>query len=238
MEEHNLRGAEREERQRRRRLTQATLSRTATDHGTHAIRGDDGASGGHPARAPSARAGLRPGRRVRTREDAEDITQEVMLRIVRHRAASTGPADGRLGVPDCGERDRGPLSPGGTPRATGRPGRDVPEPAAWVEPATPAELRRGAGRMYRAAVQRLTPLYREALELTEFEASARSTPRRTSAFRSPGMKARVQRARDAVARAAARVLPRRARPAPRRAGDPARGAAAHATPLAERTIHA
>ena len=138
-------------------------------------------------------------RRVRSREDAEDIAQEVMLRIHRHsddlehadrmtawvyRIAANAIAD-HYRRPERRELPSG--------QAT-----DVPEPRSAepevVEPG-PDELRRELAACLAPLIERLPPIYRQALELTEFEGLSQVDAAAELGLSVSGMKARVQRAR-------------------------------------------
>ena len=140
-------------------------------------------------------------RRVGSREDAEDIAQEVMLRIHRHsaellhvermsawvyRIAANTITDhyrraGRREVP-WGHAD------------------DVPEPApdtaasAWMEPDTD-QLRQQLASCLGPLVERLSPSYRHALELTDLEGFSQTEAAPRLGLSVSGIKARVQRAR-------------------------------------------
>jgi RNA polymerase sigma-70 factor, ECF subfamily len=132
-------------------------------------------------------------RRVRTREDAEDILQEVMLRI--HRAS--------------GELDRVERVTGWIYRIASnaivdhyrRPARRE-LPTGWqldVEAATDvadaAELRAELARCLSPLLERLPESYREALVLTEVENLKQTEAAARLGLSVSGMKARVQRGR-------------------------------------------
>ena len=130
-------------------------------------------------------------RRVPSRDDAEDIAQEVMLRIYRHRA-DLEDAD-RLGawvyriasnaIADHYRRpSRRELTPG-----------YVPEPA-WDEPES-EDLRHELAACLSPLIERLPSIYREALELTEFADTSQVDAAAALGLSVSGMKARVQRAR-------------------------------------------
>jgi RNA polymerase sigma-70 factor (ECF subfamily) len=140
-------------------------------------------------------------RRVRAPEDAEDILQEVMLRIHRHsgdiehadriagwvyRIASNAIAD-HYRKPARRELPSGQST-------------DVPEPpgesmaAAWTEPGT-AELRSELAACLAPLVERLPTIYRDALELTEFDGITQADAAALLGLSVSGMKTRVQRAR-------------------------------------------
>jgi RNA polymerase sigma-70 factor, ECF subfamily len=141
-------------------------------------------------------------RRVRTREDAEDILQEVMLRI--HRSS-------------C-DLDRVDRVAGWIYRIASnaiidyyrRPARrellagehvDVPEP---VDPASPVvadesstpELRGELARCLRPLIERLPASFREALILTELDGVTQSEAAARLGLSVSGMKSRVQRGRS------------------------------------------
>src|SRR5687767_3378544 len=138
-------------------------------------------------------------RRVRTREDAEDILQEVMLRI--HRSS--------------GELERVERVTGWIYRIAGnaiveyyrKPARrelpagwqaDVEEPGESElvadEPDT-AELRGELARCLKPLVERLPASYRQALVLTELEGVTQAEAASRLGLSVSGMKTRVQRAR-------------------------------------------
>ncbi len=132
-------------------------------------------------------------RRVRTREDAEDILQEVMLRI--HRAS--------------GELERVERVTGWIYRIASnaivdhyrRPARrEVPtdtqtEAAATADDAGTAELRAELGRCVAPLLDRLPESYREALVLVEVDGLTQTDAARRLGLSVSGMKARVQRGR-------------------------------------------
>jgi RNA polymerase sigma-70 factor (ECF subfamily) len=140
-------------------------------------------------------------RRVRTREDAEDILQEVMLRIHRH--------GGEL---EHADRVTGwvyRIASNATADYYRRPARrelpsghatDVPEPnrssaaAVWTEPAT-AELRSELAECLAPLVESLPAIYRDAVRLTEFGGLTQTQAAVRLGISVSGMKTRVQRAR-------------------------------------------
>jgi RNA polymerase sigma-70 factor (ECF subfamily) len=140
-------------------------------------------------------------RRVRAPEDAEDILQEVMLRIHRH-AGDLEHADRatgwvyRIATNAIADHYRKPARrelPSGQ-------GTDVPEPdqeppaTAWKEPGT-VELRGELAACLAPLVERLPPIYRQALNLTEFEGITQAEAAARLGISVSGMKTRVQRAR-------------------------------------------
>jgi RNA polymerase sigma-70 factor (ECF subfamily) len=140
-------------------------------------------------------------RRIRTPEDAEDILQEVMLRIHRHsgdlqhtdrvtgwvyRIASNATAD-YYRQPTRRELPSG--------QGTDLPQRDGSSGAAvWTEPDT-AELRSELAVCLAPMVESLPPINREALRLTEFERLTQTQAAAQLGISVSGMKTRVQRAR-------------------------------------------
>ena len=141
------------------------------------------------------------GRRVRSREDAEDIAQEVMLRIHRN-SADLEHVDRmaawvyRIAANAIADHYRRPVRrelPAGH-------AADVPEPqpvttsAVWMEPG-PEELREALAGCLAPLIERLPPIYREALELTEFDGVSQVDASARLGITVSGMKARVQRAR-------------------------------------------
>ena len=141
-------------------------------------------------------------RRVRSPQDAEDILQEVMLRIHRHsgdlehadRVASWVYRIAANSVTDHYRRSvRRELASG---QAT-----DIDEPAgataasAWTEPDS-EELRAELAGCLAPLTARLPPLYREALEVTEFQGMTQAEAASRLGLSVSGMKARVQRGRE------------------------------------------
>ena len=134
-------------------------------------------------------------RRVRSHADAEDITQEVMLRILRHgdelehvervdawvhRIAANVIADHfrravRRELPSGHEVDGEPV------QADDETGQE--------------ELRAGLARCLTPLIDRLPPIYREALRMTEIEGVSQTAAAARLGISVSGMKARVQRAR-------------------------------------------
>lgn len=135
-------------------------------------------------------------RRVRDRESAEDILQEVMLRIHRHAGeleqepavsawvheiARNAIADHYRSAPvrrelPCGvdlDREESPL-----------PAPDAPE------------LRGELARCLGPLLERLPAIHREALTLTELEGLTQRSAAARVGLSTSGMKARVQRARE------------------------------------------
>jgi RNA polymerase sigma-70 factor, ECF subfamily len=140
-------------------------------------------------------------RRVRSREDAEDITQEVMLRIHRHRAELAHVERMSAWV----YRIAGNAITDHYRRAARRElpsghAADVPEPEphnatpAWIEPGT-EQLRENLAACLAPLVERLSASYRHALELTELEGISQTEAAPRLGLSVSGMKARVQRAR-------------------------------------------
>jgi RNA polymerase sigma-70 factor (ECF subfamily) len=140
-------------------------------------------------------------RRVRTQEDAEDVLQEVMLRIHRH-SGELQHAD-RVGgwiyriasnaIVDHYRRPSRREVPSGE-------GSDVPEPevadaAAVSGHAGTEELRRELAGCLAPLIEQLPAIYREALELTELAGITQTEAAARLGISVSGMKARVQRAR-------------------------------------------
>lgn len=139
--------------------------------------------------------------RVRTPEDAEDILQEVMLRIHRHSGdlEHTDRVTGwvyRVASNAAADHYRQPARrelPSGQ-------GTDLPEPdgwsaaAVWTQPAT-AELRSELAGCLAPMVESLPAIYREAVHLTEFEGLTQTQAAKRLGISVSGMKTRVQRAR-------------------------------------------
>jgi RNA polymerase sigma-70 factor (ECF subfamily) len=140
-------------------------------------------------------------RRVHSREDAEDVAQEVMLRIHRH-SADIEHVDRmaawvyRIAANAIADHYRRPARrevPSG--QAADVPERDVAPPADGVAEPSTAELRRELSQCLAPLIDRLAPAYREAIELTEFGGVSQVEAAARLGLSVPGMKARVQRAR-------------------------------------------
>jgi RNA polymerase sigma-70 factor (ECF subfamily) len=140
-------------------------------------------------------------RRVGSREDAEDIAQEVMLRIHRHSAelvhvermsAWVYRVAGNA-ITDHYRRAARREVPSGQ-------AADVPEPepdtaaSAWMEPDTD-QLRQQLAACLAPLVERLSASYRHALELTELNGISQTEAAPRLGLSVSGMKTRVQRAR-------------------------------------------
>ena len=140
-------------------------------------------------------------RRVGSREDAEDIAQEVMLRIHRH-SADLEHADRmtawvyRIAANAIADHYRRPARrelPSG--QATDvSDAVEEPAPPVWAEP-VPDDLRRELASCLSPLIERLPPTYRQALELVEFEGVSQVDAAAALGLSVSGMKARVQRAR-------------------------------------------
>ena len=140
-------------------------------------------------------------RRVRSQQDAEDILQEVMLRIHRH-SGDLEHADRvaswvyRIAANSIADHYRRPAR---RELASGR-AMDVAEPAgeaaatAWAEPDS-AELRAELADCLAPLTARLPELYREALDVTEFQGMTQAEAAGRLGVSVSGMKARVQRGR-------------------------------------------
>lgn len=180
MEQHRLRGAERAERQLRRHVGVTADVARAELH---------------------ARVLGFVGRRVRSREDAEDIAQEVMLRIHRHRD-DLERADRmvawvyRITANAIADHYRRPARrelPSGFATDVPEPDPDYDAPT-WEDPEA-AGLRRELAACLAPLLERLPPRHREALELTEFAGISQVDAAARLGLSVSGMKARVQRAR-------------------------------------------
>jgi RNA polymerase sigma-70 factor, ECF subfamily len=140
-------------------------------------------------------------RRVRSREDAEDIAQEVMLRIHRH-SAELEHADRlaawmyRVAANAIADHYRRPARrevPSG--QATEVPGLDAQAAIPVSLEPGPDDLREMLAGCLAPLLERLPSIYREALELTEFEAISQVDAAARLGLSVSGMKARVQRGR-------------------------------------------
>jgi RNA polymerase sigma-70 factor, ECF subfamily len=140
-------------------------------------------------------------RRVGSREDAEDIAQEVMLRIHRHSAELVHVERMSAWV----YRIAGNAITDHYRRAARREvpsghAEDVPEPeldtvaSAWMEPDTD-QLRQQLASCLTPLVERLSASYRQALELAHLEGISQTEAAPRLGLSVSGMKTRVQRAR-------------------------------------------
>ena len=141
-------------------------------------------------------------RRVRSPQDAEDILQEVMLRIHRH-SGDLEHADRvagwvyRIAANSIADHYRRPVR---RELASGQ-AMDVAETAgaaaetAWIEPDS-AELRAELADCLAPLTARLPDLYREALDVTEFQGMTQAEAAGRLGLSVSGMKARVQRGRE------------------------------------------
>jgi len=132
-------------------------------------------------------------RRVRSREDAEDIAQEVMLRAAQHggeivdvrawvhRVAANA-------ITDHYRRAARRELPVGE-------AADVPEPAPAETDSIEAAPRRDLAACLPRLVARLPAPYRQAIELTELGGVSQVEAAASVGLSVSGMKARVQRAR-------------------------------------------
>jgi RNA polymerase sigma-70 factor (ECF subfamily) len=137
-------------------------------------------------------------RRVADPQDAEDVLQEVMLRLHRHgddlaRADSVGAWVHRVArnaiTDHYRRRSARPESPGG---AAIDVGGGIGAPAG--EPGSP-ELRRELAKCLRPLIDQLPAKYREALILTEYEGLTQAEAALRMGTSISGAKTRVQRAR-------------------------------------------
>jgi RNA polymerase sigma-70 factor, ECF subfamily len=140
-------------------------------------------------------------RRVGSPQDAEDIFQEVMLRIHRHsgdleHAERVASWVYRIAANSIADHYRRPAR---RELASGQ-AMDVAEPAgaaaatAWAEPNS-GELRAELAHCLAPLTARLPELYREALDVTEFQGIAQAEAAMRLGVSVSGMKARVQRGR-------------------------------------------
>ena len=139
-------------------------------------------------------------RRVPSPDDAEDIAQEVMLRIHRH-SAELEHADRmtawvyRIAANAITDHYRRPARrevPSGYGVDVGEQESEAP---AWAETPT-EELRRELANCLTPLIERLPPKYRQALEVVEFEGLSQTDAAMRLGISVSGMKARVQRARQ------------------------------------------
>jgi RNA polymerase sigma-70 factor, ECF subfamily len=136
-------------------------------------------------------------RRVSDRDSAEDILQEVMLRMHRHAGElRSAPAVGgwihgiaRNAITDhyrraVTRRER----PAGSDAELDRPNPVVPEPG-------PAELRAELAACLKPLLAQLPAIYRDALRLTDLDGLTQADAATRIGLSTSGMKTRVQRAR-------------------------------------------
>jgi RNA polymerase sigma-70 factor (ECF subfamily) len=136
-------------------------------------------------------------RRVSDRDTAEDILQEVMLRIHRHAAELTHVSAvggwiheiARNAITDhyrraVVRRER----PTGSEIDLERPAPAVPEPG-------PVELRAELAACLEPLLARLPAIYRDALRLTDLDGLTQAAAATQTGLSTSGMKTRVQRAR-------------------------------------------
>jgi RNA polymerase sigma-70 factor (ECF subfamily) len=136
-------------------------------------------------------------RRVPDRDSAEDILQEVMLRLHNHRGEVSASAVGgwihevaRNAITDHYRR-----AVNRRERPTGSEADlDRPVPPAMPEP-EPAELRRELAACLDPLVAQLPAIYRDALRLTDLDGLTQADAAALSGLSTSGMKARVQRPR-------------------------------------------
>jgi RNA polymerase sigma-70 factor (ECF subfamily) len=141
-------------------------------------------------------------RRVRTHEDAEDILQEVMLRIHRH-SGDLEQADRLSGwiyriasnaIVDYYRKPARRELLAGEPVDAPEP-FDIGSPAMTDESSTP-ELRGELARCLLPLIERLPASYRQALVVTELEGVTQAEAAARLGLSLSGMKARVQRGRS------------------------------------------
>jgi len=140
-------------------------------------------------------------RRVRRPEDAEDILQEVMLRIHRHgadleevdRVTSLVYRITSNAIADYYRKPARRELPSGEAIDIPEPVATAP-PAVWAEPDA-TELRTELSGCLRPFTARLPESYREAIELTEFQGISQVEAAGRLGLSVSGMKARVQRGR-------------------------------------------
>jgi RNA polymerase sigma-70 factor (ECF subfamily) len=134
-------------------------------------------------------------RRVRDRDSAEDILQDVMLRIHRHageleRSSAIGAWVHQITRNAIADHYR---------RASGRrerpSGIDVDRQQQLVLEDAPEELRSELAACLGPLLERLPPLQRDALALTEMEGLTQARAAAQLGLSTSGMKSRVQRGR-------------------------------------------
>jgi RNA polymerase sigma-70 factor (ECF subfamily) len=137
-------------------------------------------------------------RRVTGRENAEDILQEVMLRIHRHRgevlvSEAVGAWIYRIAQNAIIDHYRRASTRREIPVALGDEWEELAGTASGTPP--PDEIRRELAVCLAPLVQRLPAKYRDAIVITEFEGVSQVEAARRLGLSVSGMKARVQRAR-------------------------------------------
>ena len=139
-------------------------------------------------------------RRVRSPDDAEDILQEVMLRIHRHsrdlehtdRVAGWVYRIATNSIVDYYRRPARRELPTG--QAEDVPRTDFAAPETWAPP-DGGQLRAELAGCLAPLTARLPTIYREALEITEFQETSQVEAAAQLGLSVSGMKARVQRGR-------------------------------------------
>jgi RNA polymerase sigma-70 factor, ECF subfamily len=135
-------------------------------------------------------------RRVRSIEDAEDITQDVMLRLHRTELGAVehlGAWVHRIALNAVADHYRRAVRrelPSG--QVTDRPDLIALEP----DDADGDGLRLELAECLAPLIERLRPIYRQALEMTDLDGLAQADAAARLGLSTSGMKARVQRARE------------------------------------------
>lgn len=139
-------------------------------------------------------------RRVRSRETAEDILQEAMLRIHRHVAAVEHADAVAAWVHQIARNAIADHYRSARIRREQASGLDVDqEPAGESETEAP-DVRGELAACIAPLLRRLPPIYREALTLTEVEGLTQAEAAARVSLSPSGMKSRVQRARSQLKR--------------------------------------
>jgi RNA polymerase sigma-70 factor (ECF subfamily) len=137
--------------------------------------------------------------RVSDPRDAEDVLQDVMVRIHRHageidefeRVGAWVHQVTRTAIIDFYRRRAArPEQAAGTSAEV-----DEFQPPAALDSTSPETARTELARCLRPLLERLPDKYRQALELTEFEGLSQTAAAERLGLSTSGMKARVQRAR-------------------------------------------
>jgi RNA polymerase sigma-70 factor, ECF subfamily len=132
-------------------------------------------------------------RRVRDRDSAEDVLQDVMLRIHRHAGELRSPVGAwvhqttRNAIADHYRKASG--------RRERPAGIDLDRQQPPVLEDAPGELRSELAACLRPLLERLPARYREALTLTEMEGLTQAAAAAQLGLSTSGMKSRVQRGR-------------------------------------------
>jgi RNA polymerase sigma-70 factor (ECF subfamily) len=134
-------------------------------------------------------------RRVGDRDSAEDILQEVMLRIHRHVGELERPSAVRAWVHQIARNAIADHYRRASVRHERPSGIDLDRHEPLELEGAPEELRSELAACLGPLLERLPPMHREALALTELEGLTQASAAAQLGLSSSGMKSRVQRGR-------------------------------------------